>query len=839
MQLRVSSRKLAGCCAFAMLGGIVLALPARAEDRSIVFVFGPSGAETARQTARAAAGTARQWLKNPGASAEIRRAGSAEVQTLDAKMPLKQFEQTFLDAARQARESDAAGFLSAVDLASQVLSHRPGKRLIVAVLEGPPLSGDAEGTVKQIIEFCQLNGVRVVVLDAGQRDAKNPSPVLQSMARDTGGAWVRDANALETSVLMIAPVKRAGTETDEEPAAHAAATPKTAAPAAATQKAPAPAAGAAAANAPATMDTPPAPPVYVRFVRTSPQGTQFHGMELSVSSGGGPGGGGVTTSDIGPVTDTTTGPMQGLLLVESPISALKFDIDDRAGTYLGRARITQIARNAEGKAVWTAKKEVTLRGPLHKLETRLTGNLYYMRSVQLPAGKYTLEGTVEDLIAGTTGTVSAPLRTGKGLPGFTASDALFVRPYNAAADKFEADLVLVYDREAISPLLDPVFHAGEPFDLQLYFVIYPDIYGGQPQLNLEIVRNGQVVGRTNLPFKDLIRDTAREGQATGIMGEQKHEFPYRATLKNAKLGAGEFEARVTIRQDKNVITRIVPFRVVGTEKGVVEKVGGPSATAAPVEDEYAGVVLPEVDPVSIHTGATSLSESDQKRLWAEAATSALGYSAHLPNFRCSQDTRRLTAPVKSPEELREGDAFKEELTYEDGKESYRTLEVNGLKSDKTRGQLKGVHSRGEFGTMLKALFSPEVAAAYTWSGQAMVGGAMCEVFDVAVPPEKSNFVLYFNTRQEVAGYTGRVFIEDETGLVRRLVILGNKLPKDFGFQSPTFSLEYGMVKVGVQDYLLPLRSVLQVRQGRIMVRNETVFQQYRKFEASSEIKYHN
>jgi hypothetical protein len=46
-----------------------------------------------------------------------------------------------------------------------------------------------------------------------------------------------------------------------------------------------------------------------------------------------------------------------------------------------------------------------------------------------------------------------------------------------------------------------------------------------------------------------------------------------------------------------------------------------------------------------------------------------------------------------------------------------------------------------------------------------------------------------------------------------------------------------MVKVGSQDYLLPLRSVLQVRQGRIMVRNETVFEQYRKFEASSEIKY--
>jgi hypothetical protein len=832
MQLKVSSRKLAGCCAFAMLSGIVLALPARAEDRSIVFVFGPSGAETARQTARAAAGTARQWLKNPGASAEIRRAGSAEVQTLDAKMPLKQFEQTFLDAARQARESDATGFLSTVDLASQVLSHRPGMRIIVAVLEAPPLSGDAEGTVKQIIEFCQASGVRMVVLDAGQRDAKNPSPVLHSMARDTGGVWVRSANALESSVLMIAPTKRAGSETDAEPAAHAAATPQAPAPAAATPLA-------AGANAQDSMETPPPPPVYVRFFRTSALGTQMRATERS-ALGSGPVAGTVV-SDAGEAIESNIGPMQGLLLVESPLSALKYDIDNQAGTYLGRARITQIARNATGKAVWTAKKEVTLRGPLQKLTSRLTGNLYYMRTVQLPAGKYTLEATVEDLIAGTTGTVSTPLRTSTGVPGFTVSDAMIVRLFNGAADKFEADQVLLYDRDAIAPLLDPVFRAGELFDMRIYFVIYPDLFGGQPQLNLEIVRNGRVIGRVNLPFTDRIRDTSRDGGSTDVstMGEQKHEFPYMATLKNSQLGAGEFEARVTIRQDKNVITRIVPFRIAGTEQSAAETAGGPAAVAAPVEDEYAGVVLPEVDPVSIHAGATSLAESDQKRLWAEAATSALGYSAHLPNFRCHQDTRRLTAPSKSPENLRESDAFKEELTYEDGKESYRTLEVNGLKSDESRSALKGVHSRGEFGTMLKALFSPEVAAAYTWSGQALVGGAMCEVFDVAVPPEKSNFVLYFNTRQEVAGYTGRVFIEDETGLVRRLVILGNKLPKDFGFQSPTFSLEYGMVKVGVQDYLLPLRSVLQVRQGRIMVRNETVFQQYHKFEASSEIKYHN
>jgi hypothetical protein len=37
--------------------------------------------------------------------------------------------------------------------------------------------------------------------------------------------------------------------------------------------------------------------------------------------------------------------------------------------------------------------------------------------------------------------------------------------------------------------------------------------------------------------------------------------------------------------------------------------------------------------------------------------------------------------------------------------------------------------------------------------------------------------------------------------------------------------------------LLPLRSVLQVRQGKQVVRNETQFRDYRKFEASSQIKF--
>ena len=72
---------------------------------------------------------------------------------------------------------------------------------------------------------------------------------------------------------------------------------------------------------------------------------------------------------------------------------------------------------------------------------------------------------------------------------------------------------------------------------------------------------------------------------------------------------------------------------------------------------------------------------------------------------------------------------------------------------------------------------------------------------------------------------------------RKVTINGTDLPKDYMLQSPSFSLEYGMVRIVSRDYLLPLRSVLQIRQGKQVVRNETQFRNYRKFEANSEIKF--
>jgi hypothetical protein len=790
------------------------------STRSAIFLFGPAGAEAARQAARTAAASSRHWLAKPNSTAELRRSGSVDALALYAKTPAKSIEPAFLNAAREARDTDPDTFLSSLDRAAQALATRPGLRILVAMVETPPLSADAEIQLKQTIDFCKANSVRVVVLDPSEVPSKHASRSLLALGEATGGALIRDARALDGTILMAS----SGLKTAESPYA-----------------APVVEAPVVAANLP---ELPADLPVRTRFMRISPRTTQTFGIHRNVSAGQG----GIVTTEGGLNMEDSTGPMRGLLFVESPLSALQFDTDDNSGTYSARARVTQMVRNASGKIVWKASKPINLRGPLAKLSARRAGNLYYMREVLLPAGKYTLEATVEDLIAGKSGGVRAPVVTGIGTPGFTVSDALVVRPFDGGSDRFDADQVLNYDGNAISPLLDPVFQANQAFTLQIYVVLYPDVYGAQPQMSLELLRHGRVVGRSELPFTDRLRSTALEGGSMSMVGEAKHEFPYLATLRGVQLSPGDYEARVTVRQGGVALTRPVSFRVLGGVAGgalvsqrtallASAEPGVAAGLAAKEEAEDAAVILPEVDPVHLAVDAGAPAASEQQTLWDEASTSALSYSFRLPNFRCNRETHRLTAPVRNIERFSQTDDFIEEMTYERPKETYRTLEMNGQKSSMHRDSLKGVHSRGEFGAMLKSIFRPEAAAKYKWSGRAMSGGVLCDVFEVDVPVERSNFILTFELRQEVAGFHGRVFVDEESGLVRRIVLQGGGLPKDFGLQSPTFSLEYGLVRIGGEDHLLPLHSVLQVRQGRQVVRNETQFRDYRKFDASSEIKF--
>ena len=802
-----------------------------AEDGLLTFVFGPSSQEAARQSAHAAAAAARHWVQTGGGVVEIRRAGNPDIKRIDKVPDAREMELTFIDTALAARDADPSSFLFTLDSAAQAAAMHSGARIVVAVLNSPPFSSDGERALEHLGEICQAHGVRVLVLDVGEGVKTVPNPALNALTAKTGGAWMRQAKSLETQVALAAPA-------DEPAPVQAAAKAAEAAP--------------SAPGAVLKSEI----PVRIRFIRTSGTGSTSEsitdheadfGMTATLSNVNGVVAGGGGSMEVSYLPNDPNAPLQGLVTVESPLNALKFDIDDNAGSYLARARITATVRNVKGAAIWTGRRDVTVHGPMQKLNERREGSMFFMRSVTLVGqGPFSMEAKVEDLVGNTMGFIQTPVKVGRNARSLVATDAVAVRPFKGSVDKFEADQVLSYEGEALSPVLDPVFRAGQPVDLQIYLRLYPDIHGDPLDLSMDVMNEGRVVAHMSLPFKSGLANSAREGPTNGaggtsnMVGGQAHEFPYLVNMKGAKFPAGDYQGIISIHQGKSVIKRVVAFKVVGDGTTPQVEVAKVTHTSAAADDaEIAAVVLPDIEPATIDSSGLKMRDEGQKQLWDAAAKSAMHYLDQLPNFRCIQETHRFTAPVKTPDQLKEADSYKDELIFEDGKERYQRIETDGVKADNAPVENKGISSRNEFGSLLRGLFDPDIAATYHWAGRSMTMGVLCQVFEFEVSKAKSNFVLHWGSMIEAAGYTGRVFIDDETGMVRRLTIQGTGLPKEFGLQSPSLSLDYGIVKIGRDDYLLPLRSMLQLRHAKAFVRNETVFRGYRKFEAESQIKYNN
>src|ERR1019366_7255153 len=469
----------------------------RAEQGLLAFVFGPSSPEAARQSVRAAAATARHWVQTAGGVVELRRSGSPDVQRIGAATGAREVDQTFGDAALAARDADPSSFLVTLDSAAQAAATHSGTRVVVAVLNSPPFSSDGERTLEHLGEICQAHGGRVLVLDVAEGAKAAPNAALNALTAKTGGAWVRQAKDRGPQVAMVTPP-------DEPPL------PPTA-----------PAPVEAAAKAAETLPSVPgaaAPkseiPVRIRFIRTAGTGSTSESItdreadfgatatltNMPIGAGGNLGvAGGAGSMEVSYWPNDPNAPLQGMVTVESPLKALKFEMDDNTGTHQARARITASVRNVKGAVIWTARKDVNAHGPAQKLNERREGSMFFMRAVTVVGqGPFTLEAKVEDLLAHTTGVIQTPLRVGRNAPGLVASDAVAVRPFKGSADKFEADQVLSYEGEALSPVLDPVFRADRPVDLQIYLRLYPDIHGSPLDLSMEVLSEGRVVARMPL-----------------------------------------------------------------------------------------------------------------------------------------------------------------------------------------------------------------------------------------------------------------------------------------------------------------------------------------------------
>jgi hypothetical protein len=224
------------------------------------------------------------------------------------------------------------------------------------------------------------------------------------------------------------------------------------------------------------------------------------------------------------------------------------------------------------------------------------------------------------------------------------------------------------------------------------------------------------------------------------------------------------------------------------------------------------------------------------------------YDNNLPDFICTEVEHRLIAPKPgtryggrpgSEPSYQESDTVTNRLSYFEHKEVKKPILVNSRPTFSSYDNLSGSTSNGDFGTMLRDLFSRRAQAHFEWARWATLRGRLTMVFGFRVAQPNSTFSIGVKDikREIVAAYSGEVFVDQETRKVTRLIEVAQDIPVDFPVRHAQERLDYDYADIGGHQYLLPYRGELVMEGEEVFSKNLLDFLHYKKYSADSEITY--
>jgi hypothetical protein len=298
------------------------------------------------------------------------------------------------------------------------------------------------------------------------------------------------------------------------------------------------------------------------------------------------------------------------------------------------------------------------------------------------------------------------------------------------------------------------------------------------------------------------------------------------------------------RQVADVVRRIkLANRLDGKTIEELEGMGaGPKTVAALKQLETASSSLAPPPPPAPKPAVVLLPAPDpleQKRILAEVTDTAQSYVQSLPNFICTQITRRHIDP-SGTESWKSDGVIQEQLSYVDHHEDYKVVLVNDrLVTGMTHDKVGGNRSSGEFGSMLEDIFDPTSNAKFEWQRWATLRGRRMHVFSFTILKPYSKYSIRDDASGQtvVPGYHGLIYADRDTLKVMRITMECDDIPSNFSVREAAEILDYDFVSISGQKFLLPLKADLRFRGGTALVWNEIEFRLYRKFTTDATITF--
>jgi VWFA-related protein len=519
-----------------------------------------------------------------------------------------------------------------------------------------------------------------------------------------------------------------------------------------------------------------------------------------------------------------TGGNTNTVAVEVPLSNLQTKQDTNTNLFSAHITVAGRIRDKAGVVVEHFGEDIVKRGALEQMDRDHTGTIELHRYFLTTPGDYTLEVAVSDELSGKVGAQRVEFTIPPPATGASLSDMVLVRKMDPVRESDDDDPMepLRYDKGKVTPNISGELPENSK-GVSLFFIVHPEAgVKGPAILQMEVTRNG----KTGRPMPLPVRALDGEGSA----------LPYLSSF-NSALAPGDYVVKAFFTQGTKTAERQISFHVDG--EAPAPAVAGADG-AAKVDVALAVGDTGTHAPGSLAIGAATnpfppLAPAEAHQLLQDARQAALDYSEGLPNFMCIEVTNRSVDSSASGR-WKLQDNIVELLRYRDKTETRNTLEVNGKSSKVDRDSMKGAASTGEFGGVLRSIFSDKSKADLQWKETDELNSMPVQVFSYTVAQANSSFgVVNTDNREVMAAFHGQVFIDSATRRVRRVTLIADDLPKGFTTRATSIAVDYDYVSINNHDYLLPISAEMRLVKNRGAMMNTMEFRDYKRFGSSMRI----
>jgi hypothetical protein len=270
---------------------------------------------------------------------------------------------------------------------------------------------------------------------------------------------------------------------------------------------------------------------------------------------------------------------------------------------------------------------------------------------------------------------------------------------------------------------------------------------------------------------------------------------------------------------------VAALKALATESASLPEPPPPAAVAAP---------LPPPKPPS---------PQEQEEILAAMREYAANYTSSLPNYVCVQVTHRRIDPTDKLRQkgnyIANTDIIQELLTFFDHMETYKVEMVNGKSvANVSHLQLGGVTSSGEFGSMMHNIFDAESGAEFAWDNWHTLRGKRVYAFSYHIDKEHGYSMEDLETRRSyTSAYNGLVYWDRDAHAIPKITLDTTNIPPDFPIHEVHIKLDYDLIKVGDQLYMLPYHYQLDSSGEKITSSSQADYKLYRKYGADSTITF--